>query len=514
MIKVAMTGTSGSMGGEVLRQTLALEAVEQVRILLTPKKKNDKLANKLRKMYGPRIEIVRGRISDEQTCRRLVGGTDIAVNMAAVIPPHSDNDPRASYECNLRGAIALADAVAAQPRQPKLIHISTVAVYGSRTLAHPWGRPGDPILPAVFDSYALHKSLAERYVMERGLENWVVLRQTAMLYEKIVFNNIRDGLLFHTPLNGPLEWVSARDSGYLIRKIIEREAAGGNAGFWNRVFDVTGGPANRRTGYDTFADGFSIMGGSPRAYFTPNDSATRNFHGLWFADGDELERMFGYQRDTVAGFWRAIGKKYRVFRLARLVPAALIRLFLFRRLLNDKNSPMRWLRDGDEARVTAAFGSVAAAKALPGKWEEFPLADAKAYGAEETEPLCACSKSLLRHGYDESKPPEAWTIGDMRQAARFRGGKFLSEEMGKTPYDKLEWQCCDGHTFEAAPYTVLLGGHWCPECMPQPWDFDRLAKKVPYFAQVWYDSHSSDEDARYFLDDDGTARAERSEGEK
>lgn len=345
--------------------------------------------------------------------------------------------------------------------------------------------------------------------MERGLQNWVILRQTAILYDKIVFNNIRDGLLFHTTLNGPLEWITARDSGYLIRRIAEREAEGENAGFWNRVFDVAGGAQNRRTGYDTFAAGFSVMGGSPRAYFTPNDSATRNFHGLWFADADELDTMFGYRRDTVDGFWRELGRKYRIFRLARIVPAALIRRFLFRRLLNDKNSPMRWLKDGDEARVIAAFGSAEAARALPQRWEDYPLADAKAHGAEAAEPLTDCAGSMLRHGYDENKPPEAWTIEDMRQAAKFRGGKCLSEKMGATPYVKLVWQCCEGHTFEAAPYTVLIGGHWCPDCMPQPWEFDRLAKKMPYFAQVWYDSHSSGENMRYSLDEDGTAHAER-----
>ena len=48
MIKIAMTGTSGSMGSEALRQTLELNTAERVRILLTPKKKNDKLAAKLK----------------------------------------------------------------------------------------------------------------------------------------------------------------------------------------------------------------------------------------------------------------------------------------------------------------------------------------------------------------------------------------------------------------------------------------------------------------------------------
>ena len=84
MIKIAMTGTSGSMGSEALRQTLELNTAERVRILLTPKKKNDKLAAKLKRRYGARIEIVRGRISDENICRRLVEGADIVVNLSLI----------------------------------------------------------------------------------------------------------------------------------------------------------------------------------------------------------------------------------------------------------------------------------------------------------------------------------------------------------------------------------------------------------------------------------------------
>lgn len=513
MIKIAMTGTSGTMGSEALRQVLELDAVEYVRILLTPKKKNDRLAKKLKKQFGKRIEIVRGRISDSEACRKLVSGMDIVVNMAGVIPPYSDADPRASFSCNLRGAIAISDAVAGQAPQPKLIHISTVAVYGNRTMAHPWGRPGDPILPAVFDSYAMHKAIGERYVMERGLQNWAVLRQSAILYDKLIFKNISDGLLFHTTLNGPLEWITARDSGYLIRRIAEFEILGRNGEFWNKVYDISGGAANRRTGYDTFAEGFSVMGNSPKKYVSPCNFATRNFHGLWFADGDPLQKMYGYQRETVSDFWKALGKKYRLFRLAKLVPAACIRRFLFRRLLDDRNSPTRWLKDGDTARVIAAFGSEEAARSLPEKWEDFRPENAAENGASEPQPEILFQKKLLRHGYDERKAPEDWTIGDMRQAAAFRGGKCLSEKMGPTPYDKLEWQCCEGHTFFASPYTVLMGGHWCPDCMPQPWIYDRLAKKMPYFAQVWYDNHSSSENFRYSTDEDGTAHAER-EGEQ
>ena len=510
---IAMTGVSGNMGREALIQTLELDFVDTVKILLTPRKRNDKLAKKLKGTYGARVDIVRGWLSDISSCKTLVEGADIVVNMAAVIPPRSDKNASASYECNQLGDMRLADAVAAMPKQAKLIHTSTVAVYGNRTLAHPWGRVGDPLLPAIYDNYAMHKMIAERYVMESAVKNWAVLRQTAMLYDGIIFSNISDGLLFHATLNGPLEWVTARDSGYLIKRIIEREHAGEIDDFWNRAYDISGGAQNRRTGYDTFADGFSIMGGSPKAYFKPNWCATRNFHGMWYADGGELQKLFGYQRGTVADFWADMGKKYRMFKIARIFPSSVIGLFVFRRLLHDDNAPLKWLKRGDEGRVLAAFGGSKAALSLPDKWADYSVADAASYGSREEAPEVKFRDKLLDHGYDERKSMDEWSLEDMNGAAAFRGGKCLSKEY-VSPREKLLWQCSEGHTFLAAPYTVLGAGHWCPFCAPEPWNFDRLAKKSPFIAQIWYDSHSEDENISYWFDKDGRACFETSREEE
>ncbi len=503
---VAMTGVSGNMGREALAQTLELDFVERVKVLLTPKKRNDKLLKKLKKAYGGRVEAVRGRISDASACGQLVEGTDIVVNMAAVIPPRSDKNANASYLCNQIGAMRLADAVAAMPKQAKLVHISTVAVYGNRTMQHPWGRVGDPLLPAVYDHYAMHKMMAERYVIESGVEHWAVLRQTAMLYDGIIFANISDGLLFHTTLNGPLEWVTARDSGYLIKRIIEREHGGEIENFWNKVYDITGGHMNRCTGYDTFADGFSIMGGSPKAYFKPNWCQTRNFHGMWYANS-ALNDMFGYQRESVSQFWAGIGKKYALFKLARILPPPLIGLFVFRRLLGDENSPARWIKKGDIGRVTAAYGDMDRALALTDRWDKFTLISSKECGGNSECPAAEYSDMLLSHGYDESKGEEEWTLEDMNEAAAFRGGRCLAK--GYAPGERLLWQCSEGHTFMAKPYTVLGAGHWCPFCSPEPWKYDMLAKKSPYIAQVWYDSHDKSENFSYWFDKEGNACIER-----
>ena len=64
-MKIAMTGASGNMGREALKQTLELDNVEWVRVLLSLKKKNNKLAKNLKKQYKDRIQIVRGSVNDE-----------------------------------------------------------------------------------------------------------------------------------------------------------------------------------------------------------------------------------------------------------------------------------------------------------------------------------------------------------------------------------------------------------------------------------------------------------------
>jgi len=56
----------------------------------------------------------------------------------------------------------------------------------------------------------------------------------------------------------------------------------------------------------------------------------------------------------------------------------------------------------------------------------------------------------------------AKTIKDMQELVAKRGGKCLSEKYvnNKT---KLNWQCSEGHIWEATPNNIILN-HWCPEC--------------------------------------------------
>ncbi|MDE6565716.1 MAG: NAD(P)-dependent oxidoreductase, partial [Clostridia bacterium] len=342
-MKIAMTGVSGNMGREALKQTFELPNVEFVRIILRNTNKNQKLAKKLKKTYTNKIDIIFSSIDNQEACELLVKDVDYVVHMAAVIPPLSDNAPQRSYTCNRNGTIALVNAIKKQNPTAKYIHISTIAVYGNRNEKHPFGRVGDPLVISPFDSYAKDKLYAERYVLEAELQNWVVLRQTAMLHPNLFKDNISDGLMFHTALNAPLEWVTSRDSGYLIKNILERDTNNEVPEFWKQIYNIGGGYNGRCSGYDTINDGFSIIGGSIEKFFKPNYFSARNFHGIWMADGDKLNELFHYQRDGGhKQFWLDVAKDHPIFVLGKLAPKCLLNLFLFNRLLNDDNSPYTW----------------------------------------------------------------------------------------------------------------------------------------------------------------------------
>lgn len=506
-MKIAMTGVSGNMGSEALKQTFELANVELIRIILRDSDKNKILAQKLEKQYTTKIEIIFDSINNQKSCEKLVKDMDYVIHMAAIIPPTSDNYPQQSFECNRNGAIALVNAIKKQNPQPKFIHISTIAVYGNRNEKHPFGRVGDPLLISPFDAYAKDKLYAERYVLEAELDNWVILRQTAMLHPNIYKDNMSDGLMFHTALNAPLEWINSQDSGLLIKNILKRDSANEVAHFWKHVYNIGAGIFGRVTGYDVIDVGFSIIGATIDKFFKPNYFSTRNFHGIWIADGEKLNEMFDYQNGSFLQFWQDLAKAHPIFALGKIAPKFLINTFLFNRLLKDENSPQTWLKNKDTPKIQAYFGGYQFANNLPTDWNNVKLLSKNDFGNFE-EIRANTKNNLLSHGYDESKALSELTLCDLQKAAEFRGGKCLADKIPENEYVKIKWQCSEGHIFESSVYTILGAGHWCPECtLPEKqfsWRFDYLSKKSPFFAQLWYDSHAKDEDIMYYIDEQGS----------
>lgn len=354
--------------------------------------------------------------------------------------------------------------------------------------------------------YSATKLRGEFRVLESSIRKWAVLRQSAMLHPQMLSDNIHDGLLFHTVYESPLEWVTAHDSGVLLRNIVNMffETDAMPEKFWRRCHNISGGKQNRRYGLQSFDEGFVIIGGTTKDFFKPVYSATRNFHGVWYLDGDELNDMFDFRSQTVESYWKEVFAAHPVFKLGRCVPKSVIGYFLFRRLLKDKNAPSYWAKHGDNARLTAYFGGKAKYDELKTKsWADINVKDGSDIPARSD------NATPVYYGFDITKSDAELTQADMLSVAEAHGGKLLGNYDGDM-YKSLDWQNSDGIVFSARPYTVLRAGHWInPIYSDFIWDFDRLAKTDKVIASIWYDTHESDENCVYSLDDKFKAHVEK-----
>lgn len=519
---IAITGATGNMGVCLVPSLLEWSKREtnkniELRLLLRNSKKNAKFAKRLCKEHK-NIKVFFASIQDSSKLLDFVKDADYCIHMAAVIPPHSDYDEEETFNTNYLGTKNLVDAVIATggAKHCKFIHIGSVAQYGNRTSRHPLGRVGDPLMPSTFDVYAATKVKAERIVIEANLEYWTVLRQTGVLYDEILMQNMNDGLMFHTPLNCPIEWVTARDSAILITSIIRETEEGrlDSCKFYKKIYNIGGGTKMRVTGFETLDAGFRLMGCSVKDVFLPSWIAKRNFHCMWFSDSYKLQELFPFQNTSFDEFFAALHKKYWYFKLAKPF-LALVKFFVVRPLLKNKNSPSYW-KTKDAERYEVFCGNDNAQNDsgdLPQtkkEWQKVRLfckniaedgkqIDYMTYKNSERGNEVATIVPKLDHGFDDEKDDCEIGLEDAKSAACFRGGELLSPEMKKGDLTtKLEWKCHRGHVFNASPCLILRGGHWCPECTDAPpWAFGELAKDVPFYAQVYYDDHDASETKVY-----------------
>ncbi len=476
---VFLTGATGTMGWAAVNEFLKHEDRFHLKVLV---RSSDKDKKKLSPIDG-RIEIVWGDLCNYEDVLRGVDGADYVLHVGGMVSPSADYYPNTTRKVNVLAAENIVKAVKAQPKpdEVKVCYIGTVAQTSDRNEPIHWGRTGDPICISVYDHYAISKTNAEKVFVDSGLKYWVSMRQTGILYAGILKNY--DPIMFHVPLRGVLEWATVEDSGRLLLNVCEDWV---REDFWCNFYNISSGDSYRLTNYEFECMLLkTISCPMPEKMFNPEWFVLRNFHGQWYSDSDKLEEHLKF-RDNIPAedyFKNVLGKKVKwFFHLSKIVPPFILRMSMRPMAYKKKWGTQWWIKNNDEWRIAAFYGSKERWEAIPRRWEDIDL-------SAPTKEV-----NYLNHGYDENKPRAEWTIEDMKKAAEWRGGKCVSETMEVGNFStQLEWECQFGHRFKASPTLVLLGGHWCPECLPSPWNYNEIAKGNPFFAQVWYPLHSKDE---------------------
>lgn len=496
---VFLTGATGTMGFAGMTEILRYPDKYQLRILARPSKKNKELIKPLIAHHSS-LNVIWGDLTDYESVLKGVSGSDIVLHVGGMVSPQADYRPEGTLHTNVTAAEHITRAVLAQPedQQPKVVYIGSVAQMGDRREPLHWGRAGDPICVSAYDHYGITKVLAERIITDSGIKQWVSLRQSGILYPAILKNY--DPIMFHVPIRGVLEWATVEDSGRLLERVCRDEVPDE---FWRNYYNIGSGAEYRLSNYEFEVLLLDAIGcPRPEKIFNANWFTTRNFHGMWYIDGDKLENYLHFRANVpVKEYFAQMAKAESLpwgirfaskTHIAKLFPHCVKAAMWF--MANSKEHGTQWwvrkLKDESlklkvEKRIHAYYGSIEAYKAIP-DWKHMDLS----HNSE--------TPVLLDHGYDETKDVDRLTDAELQQAAAFRGGKYLGDDT---------WQDADGHIFKASRRLILLGGHWSPYDMPypyegkkepaRPWHWDRVAKQNPFFAQLWSPLHDKDEDNIY-----------------
>lgn len=481
---VFLTGATGTMGMETLKEFVQRCDRFNIRILALPHRRDRRVLRKYMKL--PFIEVIWGDMTDDATIDQCIQGVDYVLHIGALVSPEADKHPKKTMEVNYGSTLSIIRAIKAQPHADDigLVYIGTVAETGCRMPPIHWGRCGDPIKGSMFDYYALSKIASERAVFESGLKKWVSLRQTGILPVKSSAQE--EPIIFHQNANNVLEWVTAHDSGVLMANVCEDWIPDT---FWRKCYNIGGGMRWRYTNWQFIERMLHPLNIRFQQLFNANDLALYNFHGQWYTDSDELDAITHYRSDDPDAFFaketRMIQRIKKIPLINLLIPTAEKLKIKFSNI-SHKVMGTRWMIHNNHIKwIKAFFGSK----------EKYHTIKSWHHGYELIQP--SIQPAYLDHGYDESKPIHELDIDDMRTAAAFRGGQCLSSSMDKGDlYTKLHWRCAYHHEFDATPNLILRGGHWCDECERADWDYAEMAKVNPFFAQVWKPLHGNEDGVR------------------
>lgn len=483
MTRVAITGASGSMGFAAYKELMNRRDKYSISMLVRPSKKNIKKfkahitgvgtikAGMVTEQEG--VRIVWGCVTKEDIVANLVKDADIVINMAAIIPPKALKSKAGTDAVNIGSVRNILKAIRETPggtESIKFITISSIAVYGDRLPPFHKVEIGDPVYPSIGDYYALTKIQAERLIVESGLKYWAVIRQTFITIENLF--SLMDKLMYHQPIDQHIEPVTYRDAGFGIVNCIDAPDD-----FWRNIYNMSGGK-NFQIIYHEFLNRmFGLFGLKTYKCIKRNWFTLRNFHCGWYTDFDSqrLNKFAQYQRDSYDDYFEIVTKNTpKILKLARIVPSFVVRGFM--RLYAE---PVKWAKHPEKypAHVSAYFGNQRNWQLIPDWKQDMP------------KPMEAKKMEL---GY-ERKEDGKYSIDDMKSLAEFRGGKCNSTSFTDM-YTPLDWECdvC-GCQFKATPMLITNGGHWCPDCEPPVWNFDEIAKKNKFLAQVHYNNHTEDE---------------------
>jgi nucleoside-diphosphate-sugar epimerase len=285
--KVLLTGASGTVGYEILKQLHH----QKDRYEITVFDVNTSRVRKKITKFANDINIIYGDISKNDDIAKACHDKDYVIHIAAVIPPLADDMPELAHSVNTIGTENLVRNIEKYSPKAFFVYSSSISVYGDR-LKDPHIYINDPILPSLGDEYAKTKIAAEEIITTSKLE-WSIFRLTAIMGGHKISK-----LMFHMPLPTYMEICTPADTARAFVHAIENKEK-----ISSKIFNLGGGESCRCTYLEFLDRSFKIFG-LGEVNFPEKSFAEHNFHCGYYADGDDLEKILKFRRDSLESYFK------------------------------------------------------------------------------------------------------------------------------------------------------------------------------------------------------------------
>lgn len=335
MVNVLLTGGSGTVGRKVLELLVGISGFN-----VTAFDQNTFRTRRFYRRFRGKLEVVYGDIAQPDDIGEVCNRKDFVIHLAAIIPPVADAKPEAARRVNVEGTRNLILGLEKNAPDAFFLHASSVSVYGDR-LQNPDILTTDPLSPSEDDAYGQTKCEAESLVKASPL-SWSIFRLSAIMGAG---NHKISGLMFHMPLNTPVEITTPEDTAVaLVNAIRMKESIKG------KIFNLGGGLLCRIIYRDLLTRSFAIYGlGDFR--FPEKSFAEKNFHCGYYADGHELEELLHFRHDTMDTYFSKVRDSVSPF---QKMMTAVVRKTA-RRILLSRSEPYRAWVSRDEAKIRHWF---------------------------------------------------------------------------------------------------------------------------------------------------------------
>lgn len=336
MKRVLLTGASGTVGKEVLKQLCLSENGHDITVFDL----ETRLSKQFFKKFRRSINIVFGDLADKDDVSKVCKNKDFVIHLAAIIPPLADKDPELAKAVNITGTRNLIECLEVQSPDSFFLYSSSISVYGDRC-CDPFIKITDPLRPSDRDEYALTKIEAEKLVMNSRLR-WSIFRLTAIMG---MDNHKPSEIMFHMPLESKMEIATPSDTGRAFVNAVDCTDE-----LDRKIFNLSGGDKCRISYRDFLSRSFKIFG-LGKLDFAEKSFAERNFHCGFYADGDILNDILDFRRETIDDYFVTLERNLSLF---KKIPAVIFRRFI-KQNLQKKSEPLAAIETNNKKEIQHYF---------------------------------------------------------------------------------------------------------------------------------------------------------------